>query len=58
MDPEPFPISKDITNLVPIAILWRGDEAERRSATPHNRRFKGVFARLDELDDHGEGPVG
>src|SRR5579871_1720438 len=29
-----------------IAILWRGDEAMRRSATPESSRFKDVFAAL------------
>lgn len=29
-----------------IAILWRGDEAARSSATPETSRFKAVFAAL------------
>jgi hypothetical protein len=29
-----------------IAILWRGDEAARRSAAPETSRFKAVFAAL------------
>ena len=29
-----------------IAILWRGDEAARRNATPETSRFKAVFAAL------------
>ena len=29
-----------------VAILWRGDEAARREATPENGRFKAVFAAL------------
>jgi hypothetical protein len=29
-----------------IAILWRGNEAARRSATPETSRFKAVFAAL------------
>jgi hypothetical protein len=29
-----------------IAILWRGDDAARRSATPEASRFKAVFAAL------------
>ncbi len=29
-----------------IAILWRGDEAARRTATPDTSRFKAVFAAL------------
>jgi hypothetical protein len=29
-----------------VAILWRGDEAARRSATPETSRFKALFAAL------------
>jgi len=32
-----------------VAILWRGDEAERRSARPEASRFKAVFAALADL---------
>src|SRR6185436_7504816 len=32
-----------------IAILWRGDEAARRSATPDTSRFKAVFAALADV---------
>jgi hypothetical protein len=32
-----------------IAILWRGDEAARRSATPETSRFKAVFAVLADI---------
>ena len=32
-----------------IAILWRGDEAARRSATAESGRFKAVFAALADL---------
>ena len=32
-----------------IAILWRGDEAARRSAIPQSSRFKDVFAALADL---------
>lgn len=32
-----------------IAILWRGDEAARRSAAPATSRFKAVFAALSDL---------
>src|SRR3984893_8247598 len=32
-----------------IAILWRGNEAARRSATPETRRFKAVFAALADV---------
>lgn len=34
------------THLGRIAILWRGDETERRTATPETSRFKAVFAAL------------
>ena len=34
------------TPLGRIAILWRGDELERRTATPETSRFKAVFAAL------------
>src|ERR1700757_961746 len=32
-----------------IAILWRGDEAARRSASPQTNRFKAVFAALADV---------
>src|SRR5262249_35911303 len=32
-----------------IAILWRGDEAARRSATPRTSRFNAVFAALADV---------
>ena len=32
-----------------IAILWRGDEAARRSALPEASRFKAVFAALADV---------
>jgi hypothetical protein len=32
-----------------VAILWRGGEAERRSASPETSRFKAVFAALDDV---------
>jgi hypothetical protein len=32
-----------------IAILWRGDEAARRSVSPETRRFKAVFAALAKV---------
>ena len=42
----PFSMSEPTTHLGRIAILWRGDEAARRSATPETSRFRGVFAAL------------
>src|SRR5262249_15222364 len=39
-----------------IAILWRGDETGRSSATPENSRFKAVFAGLADVGvDAGPG---
>src|SRR6478736_9724512 len=32
-----------------IAILWRGDEAARRSASPETSRFRAVFAALAKV---------
>ncbi len=32
-----------------VAILWRGDDAERRAAAPETSRFKTVFAALAEV---------
>jgi hypothetical protein len=32
-----------------VAILWRGDEAARRSAKPDTSRFKAVFAALADV---------
>ncbi len=32
-----------------VAILWRGDEAARRSASPETSRFTTVFAALADL---------
>ena len=32
-----------------IAILWRGDEAARRTASPETSRFKAVFTALAEV---------
>ena len=32
-----------------IAILWRGNEAARRDATPDTSRFKAVFAALADI---------
>jgi hypothetical protein len=37
------------TRLGRVGILWRGDEAARRSATPETSRFKAVFAALADV---------
>ena len=42
-------MSDPITRLGRIAILWRGDEAARRSARPETSRFKAVFAALADV---------
>jgi hypothetical protein len=42
-------MSKSRVHLGRIAILWRGDEAARRSATPENNRFKAIFAALADV---------
>jgi hypothetical protein len=49
MDDEPFSMSEPTTRLGRIAIVWRGDEAARRSATPGTGRFKAVFAALADV---------
>ena len=41
-------MSESTSRLGRIAILWRGDEAARRSATADTGRFKAVFAALAE----------
>ena len=38
--------SNPAARLGRVAILWRGDEAARRSASPETGRFKAVFAAL------------
>jgi hypothetical protein len=42
-------MSEPVTRLGRIGILWRGDEAERRSTIPETCRFKAVFAALAEV---------
>src|SRR5215469_16316811 len=49
MNAEPFSMPKPRPRLGRIAILWRGDEAARRSATLGTSRFKGVFAALADV---------
>jgi hypothetical protein len=41
-------MSEPSTRLGRIAILWRGDEAARRSARPETSRLKAIFAALAE----------
>ena len=49
MNAKSFSMSEPTARLGRIAILWRGDEAARRSATPETSRFKAVFAALAEV---------
>src|SRR5215831_9103576 len=49
MNPEPFSMTESTAHLGRIAILWRGDEAARRNATPETSRFRGVFAALADV---------
>src|SRR5882724_8232848 len=42
-------MSEPRARLGRIAILWRGNEAARRSATPETSRFKAVFAALADV---------
>jgi Domain of unknown function (DUF6815) len=49
MNAEPFSMSEPRARLGRIAILWRGDEAARRRATPETSRFKAVFAALADV---------
>src|SRR6478735_7497365 len=44
-----FSMSEPTARLGRIAILWRGDEATRRSVTPETSRFKAVFAALADV---------
>jgi hypothetical protein len=39
-------IPKSTAHLGRVAILWRGDEAVRRSVAPETSRFKAIFAAL------------
>src|SRR3954464_7245837 len=49
-----FPMSEPPSPLGRIAILWRGDEAERRTARPETSRFKAVFAALSDVGVEAE----
>ena len=49
MNAEPLSVSEPKVRLRRIAILWRGDEAARRNATPETSRFKAVFAALADV---------
>jgi hypothetical protein len=47
-------MSEPTARLGRIAILWRGDAAARRSATPEGSRFKAVFAALADAGIEAE----
>jgi len=49
MNAKRFSMSEPRARLGRIAILWRGDEAARRNATPETSRFKAVFAALADI---------
>jgi hypothetical protein len=49
MNAEPFSMSEPTACLGRVAILWRGDEAARRSASADTSRFTAVFAALADL---------
>lgn len=51
---DAFSPSTSTVRLGRIAILWRGDEADRRSATPKTSRFKAVFAALADAGIEAE----
>src|SRR5262245_45620910 len=42
-------MSEPKARLGRIAILWRGDEATRRGATPATSRFKAIFGALADV---------
>lgn len=47
MNAKPLSRSKPASSAGRVAILWRGDEAERRSAAPETSRLRAVFAALE-----------
>jgi hypothetical protein len=49
MNAEPFSSTQHESCRGRVAILWRGDEAARRSATKETSRFKAVFAALADV---------
>jgi hypothetical protein len=51
------PLSRPTARLGRIAILWRGDEAARRSARPDTSRFKAIFAALADVGVDAEAVV-
>jgi uncharacterized protein DUF6815 len=57
MNAEPSSLSQPTARLGRVAILWRGDAAARRSATPQASRFKAVFAALAHVGAAAEPAV-
>ena len=49
MNAGPSSMSKSTARLGRIAILWRGDDAARRSATPDTSRFRAILAALADV---------
>lgn len=49
MNAERFSIIKPTAHIGRIAILSRGDDAGRRSATPDTSRFRAIFAALADV---------
>lgn len=49
MNMEALVMSQSRTRLGRIAILSRGNEEARRSATPETSRFKAIFAALADV---------
>jgi hypothetical protein len=49
MSAEPFSMSERKARLGRIALLWRGDEVQRRGATTETNRFKAVFKALADV---------
>jgi hypothetical protein len=49
MNAEPSSLSQPTARLGRVAILWRGGEVARRSATRETSRFKALFAALADV---------
>jgi hypothetical protein len=54
MNAEPFSMSKATARLGRVAILWRGNEAARRSGAPGTSRFRDIFAALADVGVEAE----
>jgi hypothetical protein len=49
MNAQPFSMREPASRLGRVGILWHGDEAARRDATPETSRFRAVFAAIAEV---------